>query len=512
MPSEAMPSDAGVRALLGIPYGLAPVGERRFRAPVAASPPDWSLPYDHFGPAPVQAADGPFSGAVPGMAVGAVDEDCLTLNVWTPAEPEEALPVLVWIHGGAFVVGGTAAPTYNGARLAAEQHVVVVTVNYRVGAFGFLDLRSVSGGETADTNCGLRDQRLALQWVHEHIAEVGGDPGSVTVFGESGGAGSIMHLLTTPAIGGVIRSAIAQSPGIDFTQRADLAATVAQAVLRKAGVATVGELRDLTGDALLAVQLSVSQRLLFEVGTMVFHPVVDGTFVTDTPSIALAAGTAADIALVIGCTADEMRLFPDPRADDLDRDGLTAWTHAYVTTRLAAEPEPGAAARLVGEYLDAAAGTARSRGSDVWAAISADGIMRQPVLRVAETRPGPAPTFVYQLDWQARHPERDLGAFHAIDLPFVFDAFDVDGWGEFIGADGAARALGQIIRTAWAAFAATGDPSCVPLGTWPAYDAETRSTMVLDTTCRVEADPVRGERSRWHGLWDPACRPAGVPL
>src|SRR3954454_17500222 len=140
-----MPAER-VRALLGIPYGLAPVGERRFRAPIAAAPPDWSRPYDVFGPAPMQAVGGPFADAVPGMAVGAVDEDCLTLNVWTPADPGEALPVLVWIHGGAFVVGGSAAPTYDGARLAAEQHVVVVAVNYRLGAFGFLDLRSVPGG------------------------------------------------------------------------------------------------------------------------------------------------------------------------------------------------------------------------------------------------------------------------------------------------------------------------------------------------------------------------------
>jgi para-nitrobenzyl esterase len=332
------------------------------------------------------------------------------------------------------------------------------------------------------------------------------------VFGESGGAGSIMHLLTTPGIGGLVRGAIAESPGLDFTQRADVAATVAQSVLRKAGVGNVDQLRAMSAEELLQVQLSVSQRLLFEIGTMVFHPVVDGEFVTESPSIALAEGAATDVALLIGCTADEMRLFPDPRADALDREGLARWAHGYLASRTGREPGEGTAERLVDAYLDAAKGATRRKGSDVWASISADGIMREPVLRLAASRPPSARTFVYQFDWQARHPERDLGAFHAIDLPFVFDAFDVDGWGEFIGADDDARALGRAIRSAWAAFARDGDPSCAAIGTWPPYDAVRRETMVLDAHWRVEADPARDERLRWAGLWDPACRPAPVSL
>ena len=500
-----------MRTLLGIPYGLAPVGEQRFRRPVAAPATDWSRPYDRFGPAPVQAADGPFSSAVPGMAVADVDEDCLTLNVWSPAGEDEALPVLVWLHGGAFVVGGSSAPTYNGARLAEEQHVVVVTVNYRLGAFGFLDLRSVPGGDTADTNCGLHDQRLALQWVHDHIAGLGGDPDRVTVFGESGGAGSIMHLLTTPGIEGLVRGAIAQSPGIDFTQRSDMSAMVAHAVLRKAGVDTVADLRALDANALLQAQLSVTQRLLFEVGTMPFHPVVDDVFVTESPSVALAAGAAGDVALLVGCTSDEMRLFPDPRADALDPSGLSGWVRGYLTNRMRSDPGEEAADRLAAAYLADAAGTARAKGSDVWAAISADGIMREPMLRVAEARRGPAKTFVYQFNWQARNVARDLGAFHAIDLPFVFDAFDVDGWGEFIGADDSACRLGAAIRTAWAAFAADADPSGGALGEWPPYEAASRCTMVLDTSCALVADPALDQRVRWVGLWNPGCRPATVP-
>ena len=309
-----------VERFAGVPFGTAPVGVDRFRAARPAPPWTGVRAAATFGPAPVQATSGPFAGSVPGMAVTAVDEDCLTLNVWRPAHREhEPLPVMVWVSGGAFVVGGGSLATYEASRLCAEQHVVVVSVNYRVGALGFLDLRSVPGGDTADTNCGLRDLLLALQWVQGHIASFGGDPSRVTVFGESAGAGAIMHLLTAPGIGSIVRGAIAQSPGLDFTQSAELAAVVAGTFMARAGASTVDELRGLSTDRILEVQGEVATELLFDVGTMVFHPVVDDELVTATPSTAIAAGAAADVALLIGYTADEMRLFPDPRADELDR-------------------------------------------------------------------------------------------------------------------------------------------------------------------------------------------------
>src|SRR5829696_240764 len=217
-----------VHRFAGVPFGVGPVGPNRFRRAGPARP--WNGVRPHgFGPSPMQAVGGPFSGLVPGMAVTRVDEDCLTLNVWRPAEPGgEPRPVLVWIYGGAFVTGGSALATYDGARLCAEQGVMVVTVNYRIGALGFLDLRSVPGGNSTDANCGLTDQLLALEWVQQHIDRFGGDPARVTVFGESAGAGSIMHLLTAPGNDSVVRRAIVQSPGIDFTQTAELSAVVAE--------------------------------------------------------------------------------------------------------------------------------------------------------------------------------------------------------------------------------------------------------------------------------------------
>ncbi len=505
-----------VRRFAGVPFGAPPIGDDRFRAARPAPPWPGTLSAEAFGPAPMQALAGPMTGAVPGMAVESMSEGCLTLNIWCPvAERDQPRPVLVWIYGGAFVIGGSSLPTYDGARLAAEQDIVVVSVNYRVGALGFLDLRSVAGGESTDTNCGIHDLVLALGWIREHIGAFGGEPGRVTVFGESAGAGSILHLLTTPDVDELIVGAIAQSPGVDFTQDVNLSATVTTAFMRRSGVSTVEQLRALSAEQIVEIQELVAAELVFEVGTMVFHPVVDGSFVPATPSVAIAGGAAGDVALLIGYTADEMRLFPDPRADGLDAAGLAGWVRGYLTSRLGRDPGGDVARRLVDAQIGSSAASSRSRGSDVWAAIQTDGIIRQPVIRLADSRAAStstsAATFVYQFDWASRRADVDHGAFHAIDLPFVFDAFDVDGWDAYIGADDSARRLGRSIRTAWAAFTSNADPSCDALGAWPRYERTSRQTMVLDSAPRVVDDPLLVQRSWWHDLWDPACRPAGVP-
>jgi len=503
----SVPSPCGaVDRFAGIPYGTAPVGDGRFRA--ATPVPAWSgvRSATSFGPSPMQATNGPFVSAVPGMAITDVSEDCLTLNIWRPAGASTTpLPVMVWVYGGAFIVGGSAAVTYDGARLAAEQQLIVVSVNYRVGAFGFLDLRTVPGGGSTDTNCGLHDLALALRWVQSHITDFGGDPARVTLFGESAGAGSIVHLLAVPGIDGLVRGAIAQSPGIDFTQTTAQSEVVAQALLDELGASSVAELRRVPAARLVEAQEAIAGQLLFDVGTMIFHPVVDETFVAASPSRAIAAGAADAVALLIGYTADEMRLFPDPRADELDDNALAAWVRDYLAARMARDPGADVALDLVQSYSSSMSGSHR------WAAIQTDGIIRQPVIRLADSRGARAATFVYQFDWPSRRAGTNRCAFHAIELPFVFDTFDADGWGAFLGVDEGGLALGRALRAAWAAFAATADPSNEVLGPWPRFEPRTRSTMVFDEHSRVEPDPLARARGWWAGLWDPACRPAGVP-
>ncbi len=486
-----------VRQFLGIPYGRPPVGERRFCAPETANPWGGVLDASAFGPDPIQSVDGPFTGLIPGADATSVSEDCLTLNVWMPVGEVADLPVLVWIYGGAFLTGGGSFPLYNGARLAAEQQVVVASVNYRVGALGFMDLRQVPGGEGTTANCGLHDIRLGLEWVTANADRFGGDPATLTAFGESAGAGSILHLLGSPGISSALRRAIMQSPGVDMTQSPEVAATVARAFMESAGVGDVAGLRELEPEAVVSAQLPTVMAMFADVGPMPFHPVVDGSLVPATPSELLRTGTAIDVPVIIGATAHELRLFQQDLPDHDSEKILHGTVSRYIAERTGAQPSASDAEAVVGKYREAAMGTAWCSDSDILTAINTDVSMREPMQRIADFRARAGTrTFVYDFRWRSQ-ADPDKGAFHAIDLPFVFDSFDVDGWREFIGAGIAAEALGRGMRSAWAAFAGSGDPSTDELGPWPRYDLDLRLTMILDGTSAVESDPHRQERFMW---------------
>jgi para-nitrobenzyl esterase len=423
-----------------------------------------------------------------------IGEDCLSLSVWAPAGPAERLPVLVWIHGGAFTIGSSSLPTYDAARLAGQQGVVVVSINYRLGAFGYLDLRRRGGSRFgAVPNCGLLDQLLALRWVHDNVAAFGGDPATVTVFGESAGAGSVLHLLGTAGIDRLVRRAIVQSPGVHFTLDADQADSVASAVLGRLGIGAddVERLQSVPWPELVAAQSAALEDVVPRLGMMPFHPVVDGSTVVEPPLAALRKGAASDIDLLIGCTSDEMRLFADPRSVGADRVRLVRLAEAH----LAGHPgchlgvPPGRAPELVDAYLQ------RYGSPDAaWTGVLTDSVMRLPAMQVADAHAGAAAaTFSYLFTWEAPR----LGAFHAIDLPFTFGTFDVDGWGEFVGADADARRLSGDLHQAWAGFARSADPSTPDLGRWPRYTAPDRLTMVLGRRSGVAADPHGPLRDLW---------------
>ena len=290
-----------VRAFHGIPYAADPVGPLRFRAPQPPEP--WGGVRDatEFGPASMQSGASPFSGTIPGNHVAAVSERCLTLDVWAPDEAG-GLPVLVWVSGGAFLTGGTGIETYDGSGLAADEGVVVVEVNYRLGVLGFGwfgGLGRDGGGAVeswaGDTNCGLRDQLAALSWVRDNIAAFGGDPTNVTVFGESAGAGSLAHLLASPASAGLARRCILQSPGIDHTLYPDDVERVADAVLRRLSIprSKTELLWDVGAEDLVAAQEAVVLEMMTVLTSMPFHPFVDGDLVPSSPSTAMAGGAGA---------------------------------------------------------------------------------------------------------------------------------------------------------------------------------------------------------------------------
>lgn len=475
------PDRRAVEVFRGIPFARPPVRPLRFAAP---EPPEgWREPRDatRFGPSAPQPANNLLNGVVPGMTVGETSEDCLTLNVWTPATSAAnrtgARPVMVWLHGGSFLLGGSSLPTYDGARLAADGDVVVVSCNYRLGALGFCALDVA--------NCGLLDQIAALEWVRDNIASFGGDPGRVTIFGESAGGGCVLHLLAAPGARGLFHRAIAQSGATDFTLTAARAAEVAQRFAACAGVAAddLDALRAVPVERILAAQDEAAVALLPTVGLMPFHPVADGTVVRAAPETAIAAGAADGVDLVIGITADEMRLFLDPATFPPDR--------ATLVRQVARLREDLDATALVDVY----AGTARpNRASlgDLWADVTTDLQMSLPARRVADAhaRRGNT-TYGYVFTWPAAAGDGALRACHGVDLPFTFGTFDREGWDAFVGSGTESEALSTRMRSAWCAFARDGDPG------WPRYEPPRRTTMLLGRECRTVDDPGGERLAAW---------------
>jgi para-nitrobenzyl esterase len=370
-----------VRTSLGIPYATA----ARFGAPRPIAFDRAGAGGSRFGPAAPQALDGPLGEIVPGMQVRETDEDgCLTLNVWTPAadDREPPLPVLVWFHGGSFVIGASSQPVYDGAFLASEQHVVVVSVNYRLGALGFLDARSFGGV----ANCGLRDAICALEWVRDHVASFGGDPRRVIAFGESAGGGLVLHALASPRAHGLLAGAIAQSGATSATLDEKLATVVVETLTHEAGVSDPAHLRDLPIDRLVEAQSTAMVSLLGSVGMMPFHPMVDDDIMLSTPAEAFARGEGADAALVAGTTADEMRLFVDSSVAAPPRDRLVRRAARYLGV------DETTAAPIIDRY---ATELGTDDTNEIWRALFGDNEMQVPCRAVLEAHAPHGPTYTW---------------------------------------------------------------------------------------------------------------------
>ncbi len=466
--TSALLGSCRVHTYLGIPYATA----ARFAAPARVSPWTGSRDATTYGPAAPQPVGGPLDGLVPGAFRGAtLEQGCLTLNVWTQAVPHPARralkhrPVLVWFPGGAFTIGASSQPAYDGSQFCAEQDVVLVTCNYRLGALGFLDARVLGGV----ANNGLRDAIAALEWVRDNIDAFGGDPDRVTAFGESAGGGIVLHLCASPLARGLFRGAIVQSGATFNTLDETRAARVRDALLAELGFADAKLLVDLPVEQLIRAQAHSATALLTSVGIMPFHPMVDGDVLVETPLAAFRSGAAADVPLIIGTTTDEMRVFLDLSSPPPPRDKLCSRVARY------AHVDASHAAEIVATY-EAELGTTDS--NEVWAALFTDVEMQRPAAAFRDAHQAHGPTYAYLFGWPAA--EVRLGACHGIDIPFTFGNF-VDGWAEFVGADDAARTLGRTLRDAWTAFARTGDPG------WPT----TPAVMRFDRDPAVVRDPLR---------------------
>jgi para-nitrobenzyl esterase len=486
----------GVRAFRGIPFARPPVGALRFRPPEPPEP--WTGVRDatRFGGSAPQPPL--MLAALPGMDVGAQSEDCLYLNVYAPADarPGDRKPVLVWIHGGGFVIGSGSQSIYDGSALVRRGDVVVVSINYRLGALGFLDLGEQEQEHVAE-NAGLLDQIAALEWVRDHVAAFGGDPGNVTIFGESAGGMSVGTLLGCPAARGLFQRAIPQSGACQSIHHdRESSAAVTAAVLSVLGMPTphVAQLRAIPAEKLLAAQQQVTFQMMATGGShlLPFQPVVDGRVLPRHPIDAVRDGLARGVPLLVGTTCEEWRLFGfmDTEVRQLDADKLAR--------RLQQRLPHADGRRLVDLYR-------RNRPEADWATVSfaleTDRVFRIPAIRLAEAQaPHASDTFMYLYGWRAPGFGGLLGACHAVELPFVFGALDMPGAEVFAGAGPEPRRLADRTMDAWLAFARAGAPGHAGLPAWPRYETSRRATMELGRECRVQDDPAADERAAWEGL------------
>lgn len=487
----------------GIPYAEQPIGVQRFKATQPLLPSDDPVRADCFSDAAPQEE-------IPIFGINQMSEDCLYLNIWTPACDDRKRPVMVWIHGGAYQVGSSSQLLYRGRNLAVRGDVVVVSLNYRLGALGFLYLNDlIPEHYQVSPNNGLLDQIEALKWIRQNIARFGGDPDAVTLFGESAGAMAIASLLACPAAQGLFQRAILQSGAADQVLTREEATAIARRFLEVTDIdpAKPDRLWQLTPAQIVRAQRECTRmsynrgryaQAVIQTG-MTLVPVIDGTVLTQSPLHVLEQGAAAHIPMLVSYTRDEWNLFLRmPGAENImlkdgpingDKPGLIKRFEqslpgmgeraANLYERLVRERQPGA------KYVD------------IFSAFESDRVIRIPSLRIAELQSRHSQqVYLAQFNWD----KGLLGACHASDIPFVFGCTD-HGVGQFLtgGGDGA-RKLADTVQGCWIAFARSGNPATDRVGPWPAFNTDTRPTLCFDEVCKVQEDPLEQERSLWEGV------------
>ncbi|GAA2744391.1 carboxylesterase family protein [Terrabacter aerolatus] len=471
----------GVSSFLGIPYAAPAVGADRYRAPQPVVPWEGERRATEHGPTAAQSAyPAPMDTVLPSSV--APGDDYLNVSVWAP-EGASGLPVMVWIHGGAFVRGANSVPTYDGAAFARDG-VVVVGINYRLGVPGFAVL------EGAPTNLGLRDQIAALEWVRDNIAAFGGAPDDVTVFGESAGGMSVATLMASPAARGLFHRAAIQSGAGTAVCTLEDARRVGAEIAAHLGVpATAEAFADLDPETVVAAQTAVGLAIQADpnpqrwgasvlrggLGIMSLFPVVDGDIVPGVPEDLIREGSSAGMPLLIGTTRDEFRLFLVPTG--VAR-GITAEVLPLLSQRY------GWPERAVQTY---ATNRPTAAPGDVASAILTDAGFRAPTARLAAAQHAAGGAVqVYEFDWET--PVADLGACHALELAFVFDT--LDSAAGMVGDD-APQEVADRMHGAWVRFGSGGDAG------WQTWTPEHPVVMTFGIDAQVVEAPRADELALW---------------
>jgi para-nitrobenzyl esterase len=489
---------AGVSRFLGIHYGEN-TAHCRFQAPQPRAPWVGVKDCSAYGPQAPQGIVGvgpanarpvltPFARQVvalfsAGMQQGDESEDCLVLNLFTPdASTQRRRPVMVWLHGGGFAIGSGADPQYDGSALCRRGDVVVVTLNHRLTALGYLDLAGLGIDKGFTANAGQLDIILALQWVRENIAAFGGDPDNVTIFGESGGGKKVAVLLAMPAAAGLFHKAIIQSSPVMAVNEPAGATALAERTLAGLGIskADIGKLQTLDAKTIIAAA-SAAER-----PGQTLQPALDGTTLPNQPFSPAALGLSAGVPLIIGTNKDEGALFFSAAPD------FGSMTPAQAQAHFTA---------MLGKKGDSAFALYRSlRPEDpptYWVtALMTDMMMRMDAIRAADSKATTtAPVFMYQLDWNTPVLHGALRCPHGLDVPLVFD--NVAAKREILGPGDEPDKLAATMSQAWLNFARSGNPSQAALE-WPRYDLAARETMMFDVTSRAVSDPNQRARIFWN--------------
>ena len=464
----------------GIPYAAPPIGDRRFKA--AESHERWQevRPAKRFGPAAPQIP----AGGMTDSADVRWDEDCLTLNIATPAADGKKRPVLLWIHGGAYRTGQGAIPWYAGGRFASNGDIVVVSINYRLGALGFTDLSHLGADYATSGVNGLLDQIKALEWTRDNIEAFGGDPAKITIAGESAGGFAVSTLLASPAASGLFRGAIPQSGGAQHTLPKAAGETCAQLFMDALGQTTADGLAAAGVEDILAAQNKVADETgegvkTFGVPVSAFYPVEGNAVVPKSPLVSLGEGASNGIPVLTGSNRDETSLWGYGQVDEVKLQkaaaslGIESVLEVYRKTRPGATPE------------------------DLMIALTSDHMFRIPAIRLVEARlaaDAGSRNWVYSFCWKSRAFEGRLGATHALEIPFAFDNLDKAGVDIFIGPGEKPQHVADVMHRAWTGFIRDQDPG------WGVYTTDERTTMRFDDESESVIDPDAEERAAWEGI------------